>query len=255
MSSYIGQHAELYDLFYAGKDYRKEAAFIHQCIQKEGFTQSVEILELACGTGNHALELEKIGYRMLSTDYSPDMLKVAQSKNADKNISFQWMDMTAFNLGNKKFKVIICMFDSIGYVQTNENIIKVFDNVSRHLEEDGVFIFEFWNGGAFMKNYEASRTKTWDTENMNIVRVSETEIDYVNQLGKVSYTISISNKDKEINTIKEQQINRFFFIQEMKNLLNSGGLNPVQFTNGFELDLNIDFNSWHTVAVAKKIRK
>ncbi len=254
MSSYIGKHAELYDLFYSSKDYQKEALFIHQCIQKAGI-QSAEILELACGTGNHALQLEKLGYSLLSTDYSADMLKVAQSKNTGKNIRFQWMDITDFNLGSKKYKVIVCLFDSIGYVQSNENIIKVFSSVAAHLEEGGIFIFEFWNGGAFMRNYEASRVRKWNRGEEEIVRLSETEIDYVHQLGKVNYTISTFDKGKEISVLQEQQINRFFFIQEMKNLLNSGGLTPLQFTNGYEEDFNIDFNSWHTVGVAKKTRK
>jgi SAM-dependent methyltransferase len=253
MSSYIGQHADLYDLFYAAKNYRKEAEFIDVCIQKQGLVKS-EILELACGTGNHALELEKLGYTLLSTDYSVDMLRVAQTKNTAKNIHFQWMDMTDFNLGSRKFKVIICLFDSLGYVQSNENIIKVFKSIATHLEEDGVFIFEFWNGGAFMRNYEPSRLKKWNRGEEEIVRLSETEIDYVHQLGKVNYTISTFDKGQEISVLHEQQVNRFFFIQEMKNLLESGGLMPLQFTNGYEENFNIDFNSWHTVGVAKKIQ-
>ena len=252
MSSYIGKHAELYDLFYSAKDYRKEAEFIHEIIQKEGVS-SAEILELACGTGNHARELEKLNYQLFCTDYSRDMLNVAQSKNSNKNIHFHWMDMREFNLENKKFKVVICLFDSIGYVQTNENILKVFTSIAHHLEDNGIFIFEFWNGGAFIKNYEVSRIKKWKTKEMEIERLSETEMDYIHQLAKVSYTISI-NKGGESEIIKEQQINRFFFIQEMKNLLHSGGLTPVQFTNGYEADGVIDLDSWHTICVAKKIK-
>ena len=73
-SSYIGRHAELYDLFYAEKPYAEEAKFVDACIQQFGEGASKKLLELACGTGRHALEMEKLGYKVIATDYSADML-------------------------------------------------------------------------------------------------------------------------------------------------------------------------------------
>ena len=72
-SSYIGRHAALYDLFYAEKNYGDESAFIHRCIQNYQ-PGAQKMLELACGTGTHSLLLEKLGYNVIATDYSPDML-------------------------------------------------------------------------------------------------------------------------------------------------------------------------------------
>ena len=69
MSSYAGRHAELYDLFYADKPYAEEAAFVHRCLKKFGASSTREVLELACGTGRHAFELEKHGYRITAIDH------------------------------------------------------------------------------------------------------------------------------------------------------------------------------------------
>jgi ubiquinone/menaquinone biosynthesis C-methylase UbiE len=51
MSSYIGRHAQLYDIFYAEKNYAQEANFIHQLIIKHLPKSSKKLLEIACGTG------------------------------------------------------------------------------------------------------------------------------------------------------------------------------------------------------------
>src|SRR5262245_47239256 len=95
-SSYIGRHAELYDLFYAEKPYAQEAGFIADCIKKFGSSkQTPHVLELACGTGNHAFEFEKLGYKILATDYSSDMLAQANKKALQTSITveFRQQDM------------------------------------------------------------------------------------------------------------------------------------------------------------------
>ena len=54
--SYKGRHAELYDLFYEEKPYAEEAAFVADCLRQFGHATPRRLLELACGTGRHAIE-------------------------------------------------------------------------------------------------------------------------------------------------------------------------------------------------------
>jgi hypothetical protein len=70
MPSYIGKHASLYDLFYSDKDYKVESDFIHQSIPETNGSEPNELLELACGAGNHVFCLEKEGYSILATNNS-----------------------------------------------------------------------------------------------------------------------------------------------------------------------------------------
>src|SRR5579863_6988255 len=95
MPSYIGKHASLYDLFYSDKDYNNESDFIHQLILENRGNESSEILELACGTGNHAFCLEKKGYSILATDNSDAMIDQAITKARERSssVQFKMMDM------------------------------------------------------------------------------------------------------------------------------------------------------------------
>jgi len=252
-NSYIGRHAELYDLFYAEKPYAEEVAFIHKCIQAYK-PDAKNLLELACGTGTHSLLLEKYSYKIIATDYSPAMLERAKAKanQANSSIDFRQQDMLSLNVPERPFDVILCLFDSIGYVSTNENISKVLSDIRNHLSSDGIFIFEFWHAGAMLKSYDPVRVRRFPTATGEVVRISETDIDYQEQLCHVAYSIYELNKKGSYNQLQETQTNRFFLLKEMESFLKNSGLIPLKWFSGFQDNELINDETWHIVAVAKK---
>lgn len=254
MISYTGRHAELYDIFYADKPYEKEAAFVNSCIKQHSIGPSQRLLELACGTGSHALALEKFGYDIVATDYSEDMLKVAQLKagKASSRVDFRWQDMSRLSLSCEPFDAAICLFDSIGYVRTNEAVKQVLKGVHTHLRLEGLFLFEFWNASAMLRNFEPLRVRRWTISDMEILRISETELDHANQLAQVSYTIYELLKDGTYSISREIQNNRYFLIQEMTELLSSCSFMPLKWFAGFTNSEIITDNIWHIVVIARK---
>lgn len=257
MSSYIGRHAELYDIFYADKPYADEAAFMHQLLQQYSTGTTHRLLELACGTGTHALELEKFGYDIIGTDYSEDMLTCARSKAlaCSSKVKFQLQDMRSLNLEDRPFDAVVCLFDSIGYVASNAAIIQVLQGIYRHLRSNGLFIFEFWHAPAVVRSYDPLRIRCWPAADGEIMRVSNTRLDYVQQLANVTYTIHEMRHDGRYKSLKETQTNRYFSIQEMAVFLSCSGFEPLMWHAGFDPDEKITENTWHIVAVACKSQK
>ena len=254
MSSYIGRHAELYDLFYADKPYEKEALFVHECLQQYSVGRTQRLLELACGSGSHAFVLEKLGYEIVATDYSEDMLACAQRKavKAGSSIGFRQQDMRTLDVGERSFDAVICLFDSIGYVETNEALMQVLQGVHRHLRPDGLFVFEFWHAAAMLRSYDPVRVRRWTTPEAEVVRVSETKLDHAKQLARVTYTIYELRNNGTYTKLEETQTNRFFLVQEMAGWLSCCGFVPVKWFSGFTPDENITEQTWHIVAVARK---
>ena len=252
-SSYIGRHAELYDLFYADKAYGEEARFVHACLQKYSTVQPNRLLELACGTGTHSLMLERYGYKIIATDYSSDMLIQARQKanETGSHVDFRHQDMRELSIPERPFDAVICLFDSIGYAATNENILKVLNGVRMHLCSGGLFVFEFWYAGAMIRNYDPVRIRRWQKPEGEILRISETRIDHLTQLCHVSYTIYELNNDGSYHSLHETQINRFFLVQEMSQFLSTAGLSPVKWFAGFQENENISDGTWHIVCIAR----
>jgi SAM-dependent methyltransferase len=254
MGSYLGKHAEYYDIFYQDKPYGKEAAFIAKLIQryKPG---SKLLLELACGTGRHAFELEKLGYQITATDYSADLLKVANhnAHHLASKVSFVFQDMRTLDLPDKSFDVVYSLFDSIGYVQSNSAISKVMDGVWAHLVVQGLFIFEFWHAAAMLRSFEPVRERRWEIPSGEIVRTARTRLDVARQLAEVTYEISELVDGAETH-LEEIQTNRYFLVQEMNSYLENHGFEALEFLPAYELGV-IDENTWHILSVARKAKK
>ena len=255
MTAYSGKHAELYDLFYADKAYTAEANFVHECFQRYAPQPISRVLELACGTGSHSFVFEKLGYQMVATDYSPDMIRVAKAKAAqiDSTVEFNHQDMIHLDLGSETFDAAVCLFDSIGYVLTNENIKSVLANVHRHLSDGGLFVFEFWHAAAMIALYDPVRVRSWTTDTGQIVRLSETKLNVSKQTSEVTYTVHELRADGTYSSFRETQINRYFLLQEMNYFLSSCGFKLLKSFAGFKNDESISADTWHVIAVAQQI--
>lgn len=253
VSSYTGKHAEYYDIFYADKPYAQEAAFVADCLRKYS-KHAKRLLELACGTGRHAFELEKLGYDIVATDYSDDLLAVARRKAqaAKSQVDFRLQDMRRLSLSDAPFDAAYCLFDSIGYVQTNAALRQVLDGVHAHLQPGGLFVFEFWHAAAMLRSFEPMRERRWNTAAGELVRRSTTHLDVANQLAIVAYDIKEMNNGNSIK-LQETQTNRYFLVQEMSALLENCQLEPLEFLPAYEKDKTIDENTWHILAIARRL--
>ena len=139
-SIYGKELAKYYDLIYSGKNYEKEAGHLKDLILKNKKSKGISLLEVACGTGRN-LEYIENDFKCIGLDLNKEMLKVAR-KRLRKTRLIQG-NMIDFNL-NQKFDVITCMFSSIGYLKTYDNLEKTLNNFSRHLNKVGVLVIEPW---------------------------------------------------------------------------------------------------------------
>jgi SAM-dependent methyltransferase len=96
------------------------------------------LLELACGTGA-ILKILARYYDVAGLDLSPEMLAIARKKLP--HVRFYRKDMVSFDFG-KTFDVVICVFDSINHVLKFTDWRKIFRNARRHLEPNGLFLFD-----------------------------------------------------------------------------------------------------------------
>ncbi|KPK93147.1 MAG: hypothetical protein AMJ88_08770 [Anaerolineae bacterium SM23_ 63] len=129
-----------YDVIYAFKDYSVEAQRLLEIIREHQLSGGERLLDVACGTGKH-LEFLKETYEVEGLDLSHEMLEIAQARTPD--VLYHHADMLDFDLG-REFDVVICLFSSIGYVKTLDNLTRAVGCMSNHLLAGGVLIIEPW---------------------------------------------------------------------------------------------------------------
>lgn len=97
------------------------------------------ILDLACGTAELEKALGKSGIEFVGVDASSGMLKVARAKC--ENSRFVLGDAATVRL-NRKFDMVLLLFDSANHMSSGAHLRRVFKNARRHLREGGFFIFD-----------------------------------------------------------------------------------------------------------------
>lgn len=134
--------AKLYDAIYRsiGKNYENEADELHALVSREKLSGGNRLLDVACGTGLH-LEHLRERYEVEGLDHSPEMLDVARQRCP--NLRLHHADMTRFDLG-EQFDVVTCLFSSIGYVRSLEQLRQTIATLARHLVAGGILIVEPW---------------------------------------------------------------------------------------------------------------
>jgi SAM-dependent methyltransferase len=101
------------------------------------------VLDFACGTGELEKSLNKSGIKFVGVDASRGMLKVARAKC--ENCRFVPGDAATVRL-NRKFDMVLFLFDSANHMNSGAHLRRVFDNARRHLRGGGFFIFDILTG-------------------------------------------------------------------------------------------------------------
>ena len=95
------------------------------------------MLDLACGTGTLSIELAKLGYDVVGTDASAQMLSEAMQKKACALCQpMEELDMYG------TIDAAVCALDSINHVTDEKTVQKIFDRVSLFLNPGAVFVFD-----------------------------------------------------------------------------------------------------------------
>ena len=247
MNNKIFSSGDYYNLFYANKDYKSEAEYIHKKI-KQYKSNANSILELGCGTGKHAINLSKFGYQILGIEKSESMLKQAVKS---RNIEFQQGDIRKVYL-EKTFDCVISLFHVISYQITNENLISVFSTAFNNLKNEGIFLFDFWFAPAVIHQKPSVRKKTISTQKKTITRIAEPEIFLDRNQVNVEYTYyDFEHSTNKFKITKEIHKMRYFSIPELNFIANKTGfevLNAEEFLTG----LRPSYDTWGVCLVLRK---
>lgn len=133
--------AEYYDLIYAPfKDYASEVAQITGLLRRLN-PRCRTVLDVACGTGEHALRLAAGGFAVDGLDIDPAFVRIAALKHPAGR--FFEADMSDFHLPDR-YDAALCLFSSIGYLRTLDCVTRTLSCFREHLAPGGVALVEPW---------------------------------------------------------------------------------------------------------------
>jgi ubiquinone/menaquinone biosynthesis C-methylase UbiE len=133
-----------YDEYFRGNSlFDFDQAFVARHLTTPGV-----VADLGCGTGRALVPLARRGFRGLAIDLSAHMLAVVGQKAADEQLPIDRVRANMAELdcfADGSIDHCICMFSTLGMVQTHNHRMRVLAHVRRMLRPGGKFILHVHN--------------------------------------------------------------------------------------------------------------
>lgn len=146
-----------------------------------GDVHGLSVCDLACGTGRMAAYLSQTAISVTGTDFSKQLLDIAQTRHSSPNLNFIHDDAQHLNHHeDSAYDRVICCFALMDI----PNLPAVYTAVNRVLKPDGRFVFAITHPcfqsphashdedarGMFRRVYQYTQEGQWYSENKHGIR-------------------------------------------------------------------------------------
>lgn len=211
-------YAHTYDKEHYTRGTQQETDFIESEID---YDKSRHILDIGCGTGRHAIELAKRGYKVTGIDLSESQLQRAQQKADDENVKvdFQLADARNFSFKGEFDLVIMLCEGAFPLMETDEMNFEILKNATNALKSGGKLIFTTLN--ALYPLYHSVK----DFMDMNLAEGKSSNNSFDLMTFRDYSTFEVSDDDGNIKTLNCNE--RYYTPSEITWLLKSLGYSKI----------------------------
>jgi 2-polyprenyl-3-methyl-5-hydroxy-6-metoxy-1,4-benzoquinol methylase len=105
------------------------------------------VLDLACGSGRHSIELTRRGFSVVGADISSDLIEIARRDAAGEGLEITFVEADLRELEfEAEFDIVLNLNDgAVGYFETEEENHRTFETISRALKPGGANLVQLPN--------------------------------------------------------------------------------------------------------------
>lgn len=217
----------------------QEMAWVEQTTSQADFLWDVlhlkgseRILDLACGFGRHSIELASRGCNVVGADITPEYIEEArkQAKEKGLNAEFVCADLRTLQYRDE-FDVVLNLADgAIGYLEDDNENLKIFDLISSALKPGGKHVMDVCNGGYAAKHFPG-RNWVFGSQSLSLA-----DFEWDGQQSRMFYG-GLEFKYGEILT-KPQKIHsnptRLYNFQELSEIFQKRGMQILKAFGNFD---------------------
>ncbi len=141
------------------------------CVERSGLEPGMDVLDVACGTGNATIPAARAGARVTGLDFQPDLLATARERAADAMVEVDWVlgDAQEMPFADDSFDRVLSTFGHM-FAPDHEQTAGEMKRVTR---PDGRIVICSWTPeGSIGRMFAARRAPlrratpplTWGTE-------------------------------------------------------------------------------------------
>jgi SAM-dependent methyltransferase len=243
-------YARAYDALYADKDYAGECDVVEQLFRAFADSPVHSVVDLGCGTGNHALPLARRGYRVVGVDRSDAALERAEAK-ASGSVRFVRGDLRHVQL-DERFDAALMMFAVLGYLTEALDTLAALTRARELLKDRGLLIFDVWYAPAVIEQGPSSREKRVPLgAGGELVRRATGRLEGEERaVCTVHYELEWRRDGRVVERATETHVMRSFLAEELERLLQRAGFELLRLASFPELG-EPSPETWNVIAVAR----
>lgn len=221
-------NSQLYLDLYKHRDTNDAKKIISLISKNITLPKGSKVLDLACGSGRHSILFAGKGYNVLGIDLSGYLIKQAEKitklkyPQYSERLKFEIKDMRDISHKNE-FDLIVNLFSSFGYFDTDKENYRVVNGVSKALKKGGFFFFDFLNSQYLKKNLIPYDVKL--RNHYGVIQVREINNGFVK---KNIFFIKNNNKSSYpvINNFYEKI--KLYSLKDFRIFFNKAGLKIIK---------------------------
>ena len=228
-----------YHLLYSGRDTAEAENFINNLYTYLKPDAGSKVLDVGCGRGRHAVQLNKKGADVTGIDLSVDNISYARQFE-NPRLRFYVRDMRSLYYYDH-FNLACNLFTSFGYFETEQEHITVLKGIYTALKKDGLLVMDYFNVHKALPNMVADEIKTIDGVNFNIHKEARDK--------SIIKTINFDDKGE---SFQFNEIVKIFTLDDFKYLYQKSGFEVITCFGSYELEAFEPAVSDRLIMICKK---
>lgn len=189
-------------------------------------------LNCACGTGSCESFWQQAGYHLTGIDQSAAMIAAAREKYPSAKMRFEVMDMTELRL-EESFDVVTCLYDSLNYLTTAEDVQAFIGGVASHLSDQGLFIFDVATEANILENFSQV---TYAENFPDFAYIWENQYNLETKICRSDFHFFYQTGETGFERESETHFQRMYASSELARWLRQAGLEFLAAYDGFSHD-------------------
>lgn len=214
-----------------------------------------KILDCACATGQHAVQLAQMGYQVTASDINSTMVQQTRELAKEKDVALEVYQSDFISLKEKindTFDMIICIGNSLPHVENKDELRNSLENMFSLLKTGGQLIIQNRNYDKIMQDkYQMMPMTKWTNqeEAKLFIRINE-----LNSNQKVSFTIITLSSEENNNWRMETERTELYPIQQIQidGILKEIGFKDTIFYGNYEKHIFAANSSSDLIVVTTK---
>jgi SAM-dependent methyltransferase len=208
---------------------RKQIDFLTRVLELE---PPLDIFDLSCGDGRHAIEWARRGYQVTGLDLSNDLLERARERadEAKMEVSFIQGDMREIPF-TASFDLLVNFFTSFGYFREDAENEKVLHAISKALRPSGYFLMDYLNREHVIKSIVPEDRKEIDGAVLDQLRWVSGDPHESGSHVRINKQVTMTERGKSRSY--EESV-RMYTLDEMLSMISESGLKVTNTFGDFD---------------------